>query len=401
MYNYFRRMLIVSLLLSSFALGALGFVGLSVNNIASKVQIINGPVKLAKSNPLPESFLAALRDTGSHEAMNVLLLGSDTRIGQGKGLGAISGARSDTVMLIHLNAARTGITVLSFPRDLWITLPMCRSVETGKMIGGYGAKFNAAFSNGGPDCAIKAVAQTSGLPVHHVIVVDFKGFAKIIDAIGGLPVCLPIPINDVHALIHLPAGQQTLNGTQALGLARVRKTIGDGGDLGRIDRQQAIMSRVVAQARKAGLSSDPLKFYKVASIAASALTVDEGLKGLPALAALAWQMKKIPTSHVYFLTVPNLNRGDGANVILNPSASTSVFQEILNDTVPVEAKAKFSDPAVISTPSSSTTSPAATASSYSGNKSTKNKIVEVTPTPTSAPTSSSSSTNAACVNPLW
>lgn len=343
------------------------------NRVTGKMAVIP-QVTVATSSPLPASFLGALTDRGPYEPLNILIIGSDTRAGQGSGFGfegKISGARSDTTMLVHLNAARTDVTVVSWPRDLYVTLPECVN-ENGKIYSSWSSKFNAAFSEGGANCTISTILALSGIEVHHVIIVDFKGFQAIVDQIGGLPVCLPEAVNDDKAHVVLPAGQQTLTGKDALGLARARKSLADGSDLRRIDRQQALAVHALEFMRSSGFFSDPKKMYSIAQTVAASLSVDAGLSNLYGLAALAWQSRHITPGHVHFVTVPYHADKEGPNAFLEDPLTQEIFQAVLTDQIPASAKVKLADPVSMSG--------APTASSDPKTK------------PTSTPV---------CANPLW
>lgn len=328
------------------------------NRVAGQMTVLPN-VTVATSNPLPGSFLAALRDNGPHEPLNVLILGSDTREGQGAGFGDVAGARSDTAMLVHINAARTDATVISWPRDLYVTLPSCVS-STGKTYGEWSTKFNAAFSEGGPNCTITTITALSGIPVHHVVVVDFNGFKSIVDALGGLPVCLPEAVNDEKAHVTLPAGQQTLTGVQALGLARARKSLADGSDLRRIDRQQALVARAFKYMKDSGIFTDPRKMFDIAQLGAASLSVDSGLSDFNALAGLAWQMRNITPGHIHFVMVPYHADSEGGNAFLDDPITQDIFGSILADQIPASAKTKLTDP--VSVPDPKSTTPTASAS---------------------------------------
>ena len=151
--------------------------------------------------PTPGSPSSSARDS-----MNVLLIGSDDRDGTNAQYGdANSGARSDTTMLLHVAADRKSATVASIPRDSMVQTPAC--VESnGTLSQPQFGMFNAAFSIGGAACTVKTVETFSGLTIDHVLVVDFTGFKKIVDAIGGVPVHLDQAVNDPDSHLFLPAG---------------------------------------------------------------------------------------------------------------------------------------------------------------------------------------------------
>ena len=181
-------------------------------------------------------------ETGEQAPFTVLVMGSDSRIGKdNRGYGKASDygdiERSDTTILLHVNADRTQALGVSIPRDTWITLPTC--TNDGKDVGGYAGRFNEAMVIGGPGCVIKAVEEMSGLKIDNFMVVDFGGFKRITEAVGGVEICLEEPVNDPKSGLKLSAGKHVVSGEQALAFVRARKTLGDGSDTSRIRRQQA------------------------------------------------------------------------------------------------------------------------------------------------------------------
>lgn len=291
---------------------------------------------LAKGKPLPDSFLNALSDNQANEPLNILVLGSDTRVGQRKDFGnstEIAGARSDTAMIVHLSANRSTATVVSVPRDLWTNIPACLK-DDGTTTPAQENRFNVAFETGGPGCAVQTVTSITGMPINHFVVIDFKGFEKIVKTLGGLPVCLTRPVNDEKANLNLPSGNIVLNGKQALGLARARYSLGDGSDISRIQRQQRLMNALIAHAKSKNVTSNPATLYKILTDLSTSVSVDPSLAPLPAMASLAWQTRSLSQKNITFVTLPTVDRGDGATVALNEKKAAALIQQILSDTKP-------------------------------------------------------------------
>ncbi|MEU6817316.1 LCP family protein [Streptomyces sp. NPDC046860] len=237
-------------------------------------------------------------------AQNILLIGSDTRAGSNQKYGRDSGsARSDTTILLHLAADRRSATAVSLPRDLMVRVPACPLADGGRGEPAF-AMLNHAFQLGGSACTIRTVEELTGIRVDHHIVVDFSGFEQMVDAVGGVRVCLREPIDDKAAGLRLPAGRVTLDGEQALGYVRARKTLGDGSDTDRMDRQQRFLGALVEKVRGDGVLLNPVKLYPVLDAATSALTTDPELASLRGLYRLVRGLRDIPTEHVQFLTVP-------------------------------------------------------------------------------------------------
>ncbi|WP_053132090.1 LCP family protein [Streptomyces ambofaciens] len=238
-------------------------------------------------------------------AQNILLIGSDSRSGDGNArYGRDSGTeRSDTTILLHLAADRDSATAVSLPRDLMVDVPGCRRPD-GSRTAPVFAQFNYAYEVGGSACSIRTVEKLTGIRLDHHVVVDFQGFKKLVDALDGVEVCLRRPIDDEDAQLKLPAGRVTLDGEQALGYVRARKSLGDGSDTDRMDRQQRFLGALVHKVQSNDVLLNPVKLYPVLDAATSSLTTDPGLASLRGLYDLVRGLRGIPTERVQFLTVP-------------------------------------------------------------------------------------------------
>ncbi|MEU6507370.1 MULTISPECIES: LCP family protein [unclassified Streptomyces] len=238
-------------------------------------------------------------------AQNILLIGSDTRAGDGnaeygRDLGS---ARSDTTILLHLAANRRSATAVSLPRDLMVDIPACLRADGSRSEPVF-AMFNSAFSVGGSACSIRTVEKLTGIRVDHHVVVDFRGFKKMVDAVDGVQVCLNEPIDDKAARLKLPAGKVMLNGEKALGYVRARKSLGDGSDTERMERQQRFLGALVNKMQSGDVLLNPGKLYPVLDAATSSLTADPELASLRGLYQLVRGLRTIPIERVQFLTVP-------------------------------------------------------------------------------------------------
>ncbi|WP_442810206.1 LCP family protein [Streptomyces sp. W16] len=238
-------------------------------------------------------------------AQNILLIGSDSRSGDGNAeYGRDSGTeRSDTTILLHLAADRRSATAVSLPRDLMVDVPGCLRPD-GTRTEPMFAMFNHAFQVGGSGCTIRTVEKLTNVRIDHHMVVDFHGFKDMVDAVDGVQVCLKAPIRDKAAKLRLPAGRVTLDGEQALGYVRARKSLGDGSDTDRMDRQQGFLGALVNKVQSDDVLFNPAKLYPVLDAATSSLTTDPDLASLRGLYELVRGLRNIPTEHVQFLTVP-------------------------------------------------------------------------------------------------
>ncbi|WP_405853998.1 LCP family protein [Streptomyces sp. NBC_00090] len=270
---------------------------------------------------------------GTTAARNLLLIGSDTRTGEGNSeYGRDKGTqRSDTTILLHLSAEKSSATAVSLPRDLMVTIPSCRKPD-GTRTREQFAQFNWAFEFGGTACTIRTVEKLTGIRVDNHMVIDFRGFKKMVDALDGVEICLKEPVDDPDAKLKLPAGRQTLNGEQALGFVRARKSIGNGSDTDRMDRQQQFLGALVNKVQSDGVLLNPTRLYPVLDAATKAITTDPGLDSLRDLYDLARTMRSIPTEKVQFLTVPRRPYSYDANrdELVQPAAS-QLFRQLRED----------------------------------------------------------------------
>lgn len=247
------------------------------------------------------------RDTGADRALNILLVGSDTREGAGNDAYADNdgqaGSNSDTNLLVHLSADRSSATVVSIPRDSMVPAPPECS-PTAPKNAWVMRQWNHNYSIGGTGCLIRTLEGNTGLFVDHYAVVDFSGFKQMVDALGGVEVCTNEAISDPNTHLELTAGRHTLDGRVALQYVRARKSIGDGSDLGRINRQQAFLSSVMQEATSTGLLLRPDRLYGFLDAATKSLTTDPEF-GIGAMRDVATSVKGVGLGQIDFVTVPN------------------------------------------------------------------------------------------------
>ncbi|MEU2716254.1 LCP family protein [Streptomyces sp. NPDC007205] len=238
-------------------------------------------------------------------AQNILLIGSDTRAGDGNSAYGrdLGSERSDTTILLHLAADRRSATAVSLPRDLMVDIPGCRQQDGSRSLPVF-AMFNHAFQVGGSACTIRTVEKLTDIRIDHHVVVDFSGFKEMVDAVDGVQVCLKEPVDDKAAKLKLPAGKVVLDGEQALGYVRARKSLGDGSDTERMERQQRFLGALVDKVQSNDVLLNPVKLYPVLDAATSSLTADPELASLRGLYQLVRGLRGIPTERVQFLTVP-------------------------------------------------------------------------------------------------
>lgn len=303
------------------------------------------------SIPSTESVVVD-EETGETAPFNVLLMGSDSRKGKdNRGYGSVAEfgtvERSDTTILLHVNADRSSAIAVSIPRDTLITLPKCK--VDGKTVGGGSGKFNEAMSLGGPGCTLKAVEEMTGMNVGNFMVIDFGGFKRITEAVGGVEICLSEPVDDPLSGLKLSAGKHVVSGEEALAFVRARKTLGDGSDTSRIRRQQAFLSSMAREVLSSGTLLNPAALLGVLNAATESLTADPQLANIDNLRELAVSMKDLRPADITFTTLPWYPAGDGANVIMNKKKAKPLFKAMMNDT-PWPPKASSDQPLLRTAP---------------------------------------------------
>src|SRR3954471_2376419 len=255
---------------------------------------------------------------GPGKSENVLLIGSDSRAfaGGAKFGSEVTGARSDTTILVHISADGKKAVLVSIPRDTYTRIPQCR-LPGGKLSAPTHNRFNAAYTIGGPGCTIATVEHLTHLRVDHFVEVNFAGFQRMVDALGGVNVCLSHAINDpvrtnpvtggtIGSGLVITAGHHTLKGKDALGFVRSRYAVGDGSDLGRIRNQQVFLASMIRKATSTGLIFHPLSLYHFLDAATKSIRTDPGF-GLPQLRSLAGKLHGLKPGKVGLLTVPLSN----------------------------------------------------------------------------------------------
>src|SRR4051794_19898339 len=239
---------------------------------------LNGNIK---SDDSLDEILGDRPETAA--GVNFMILGDDTREGQTKIAGSTPGL-SDTNILLHLSEDRSRVYAVSVPRDLMVSRPACVSkTDPGKVVPAAKLdKWNAAYSYGGVACAVAQFEQMTDIRVDHFIVVQFEGFKDMVDALHGVPVCVPAPVKEAGKVV-LPEGSYEVNRDQALAYVRIRHGVGDDSDVGRMSRQQAFLAAMVHKAASAGTMANPFRLYKFLSAATDSLTTDPDLASLNVL----------------------------------------------------------------------------------------------------------------------
>ncbi|MFD6884474.1 LCP family protein [Rhodococcus sp. NPDC060084] len=248
------------------------------------VAVIGGTIYLDGTLDRVDALAAYDGRGGDTPGTNWLLVGSDSRIGltpeQEQELatgGDVGTDRTDTILLIHVPSGGGATTMVSLPRDSYVDVP------------GFGRdKLNASFALGGPQLLVQTVEGATGVHIDHYVEIGFGGFASIVDAVGGVDICVPYPIDDPLAGLSLEAGCQELSGPEALGFVRTRAT--PLADLDRMNNQRLFLSALLGKATSPSTFLNPFRAVPLATGAAGSVRVDED-DHLWDLARLAWAMR--------------------------------------------------------------------------------------------------------------
>jgi LCP family protein required for cell wall assembly len=258
---------------------------------------------------------------------NWLITGSDSRQGltrkqelqyaTGK-LSAISGQRSDTILILHIPSNGQPPVLVSIPRDSYVPIPGLGS-----------SKINAAFDVGGPKLLAETVQNATGLYINHYMGIGFGGFVNVVNDIGGVRMCLPGPMKDPKAGLNLKAGCQNLNGGQALGYVRTRNFALS--DLQREQDQRLFMKALLSKMTSPSVYLNPFAAIPAATGSAGALTVDQGTS-LYQLIKAAFALRNPETTTVPISTASFQTSNDGVAVLWNRTEALQLFNALKNDT---------------------------------------------------------------------
>ena len=275
--------------------------------------------KLTRANVLVDYAGRPAASAGT----NWLITGSDSRQGLTRkqerqlatGVG-IGGHRSDTVMILHVPSNGGPSVLVSLPRDSYVDIP------------GFGMnKLNAAYSFGGPKLLAKTVQNATGLEINHYMGIGFGGLVNVVNAVGGVRMCIPQNLNDPASGLHLTKGCQTLSGAQALGFVRTRHLFATQ-DLLREQDQRAFIKSLLTKMTSVGTLANPFAAFPAANGAASSLTVDKGTQ-LYQLIQVAFALRHPETTTVPIGSTPLLAVGDV--VIWDKAQALRLFDAMKND----------------------------------------------------------------------
>lgn len=312
------------------------------NNIDQRdIQELLGAERPTRAAPGPKKE----SDPFAGQALNILVMGSDSREGDNEAVdrsGDSPGMRSDTTMIAHISADRSRVDIVSIPRDTLVDIPSCTLPDGSTTAPQRSAMFNSAFATGGSTgdvgagaaCTILAVEALTGLYIDDFVVVDFTGFVNVVDALGGVAMYIPEDINDRAADLRIEQGCRLLDGHQALGVARVRKTVGDGSDISRIGRQQDLVAAILQEVLSTNLLRNPARLYQVLDRGTQTLTTGDQIGDLSRIVGLGQSLASVRSENITFITMPFT--WAGARVVPAEQYTAGVWDALRTDQ-PVDA----------------------------------------------------------------
>jgi LCP family protein required for cell wall assembly len=260
-------------------------------------------------------------------SLNILLLGTDSRDPDAP-IDQAGKWRTDTMVLMHIPASQDKAYLFSFPRDLWVHVPASRDGQYGNTM----AKINAAYAWGGLPLQVQTIEEYTGVRMDHVVLIDFAGFRKVVDAVGGVDMRVERTITSIHRPHRkFQKGTNHFDGAEALDYIRQRKQFPDG-DFARMRHQQQFLKALMDKAVSAGTVSNPFRLRDFVNSVADAIVVDQEFS----LIDLGWQFRSLRSDDLIFYTSPHKGTGDidGQSVVLSDrEKALSLYQAVANDTV--------------------------------------------------------------------
>ncbi|GAA2634271.1 LCP family protein [Paractinoplanes durhamensis] len=298
-------------------LGLLGG-GIYLHNVESNVQRVDA------FESVPEASRPQ-KDAVAKDAINFLLLGSDTRDPENVG-----GSRSDTIIVLHLNKDQNAAQLISIPRDTWVHIPKSANGKHGNV----DSKINAAYAWGGVPLMVQTVEDYTDVRIDHVALVDFAGFKEIVDALGGVTVDVETTFTSTHSLNansirHFDKGVQQMDGAAALDYARERYSFKDG-DFARIRHQQQVIKAILDKASSGGVLSSPTRINAFLKATTDTVSVDKDLNML----SMATQLRHLRSGNLNFYTSPTKGTGkigDQSVVLPDTAKAKALFDAVRKD----------------------------------------------------------------------
>ena len=333
--------LMVVVLAGTFAVGAGSYFFITNQLSASGIEVYSTDGNTFEL-PTPEDIEGPI---------NVLLIGSDTREGQGDtNYGPVGSALADVIIMLHISSDRQNVVALSIPRDLMVSVPACPNPAGGEDFPAREfVQINSTMAKAGPACTLLAVQELTGVTMPYLAMIDFKGVIAMSEAIGGVDICVAEPINDDYSKLYLEAGEHTLIGDQALAFLRTRHGVGDGSDLSRISNQQVFLTSLVRKLKDEGALTNPFTMFRLGTAALSNMTLSRSLTDLGVIFGLAKQVNDVDLDKITFIKLPvyDLDGEYAGRVAAIPDRSAELFALLASDAPLVLAEANPGNGAVV------------------------------------------------------
>lgn len=308
------------LLVAGLSIGAIAFSRVDAN-VRTRATALPGSTDIPEIGPYSGT-------------VNLLLVGSDTRTGQQGNYGENPGSTlNDVNILIHISEDHEKATVISFPRDLYVSRPACvnPSDPAETLPAATGVKINSVLEFGGLGCIRDTVADITGMTIPFAALITFDGVVEMSNAVGGVPICVATRIDDDFTGLHLAAGEQTLKGTTALQFLRTRHGVGDGSDVTRISSQQVFLSSLVRTMKSSSTLTDVTKLYGLAVAASQSMSLSSGLASVDTMVSIGRAVASIPLAQFVLVQYPTTLDGDG--LVANEAAATALISAVRADRV--------------------------------------------------------------------
>ena len=321
-------------LVTSLSLGVIAVLVLSIGTVLGlTVQNLQSSLVTVELPSAPDAVLPTIGEIDG--GFNVLIVGSDTRAGQGDGFEFVDTELNDVNLMVHVSENHDHAVVVSFPRDLMLDIPACPKPDGTESKPREMQPLNTTMSIGGLPCVALTIESLMGLEIGYAGLMTFAGVAQLSTAVGGVEVCVAAPLIDPWSGINIPeAGYHTLEGYEALAFLRTRKGVGDGSDLSRISSQQVYMSALVRTLQQDGVLNDVGKLYGLAQVAAQTMVLSTSLGSVDVMVAMARALRGIPNEDIVFIQYPVIDADPElypGRVVPNESLAADVIARLQAD----------------------------------------------------------------------
>ena len=311
------------------------------NIVAVDVEAIFGDFTQETDHARPEFVIPA--EYGAGQALNILVLGVDARGGENDqfAVDEIDGIRSDSTIVMHISADRQHVMMISIPRDSIVDIPSCPTTTPGKATKAHPhTRFNAAFAFGydtggdvasGALCTAATVEANTNVRLDGFVALDFAGFSRMVDALGGVDICVEETISAPKAGgLYVPPGCHRFEGWTATQFARARTGLGlgDGSDLSRIRRQQVLLMSIARSALSINLLTDTPTMFRFLNATTRSMTASSNFASVMGLASLGNSLSSINLDGLEFVMVPVADNPEDTNTVIWTRAATQLWNDV-------------------------------------------------------------------------